>query len=153
MTCKHDTSQGHHNISNSQSIICVDCKLPTGKDESFPSETIKNGGIIETMGETLMVEEFINDMVSETSHIDGPTVVEDNNKTTTVSKFGKAKPAVVHENNNSTMKLADTELKSNNTLGAHTVIEKEGLFYKWVDKYDVWNYYSYTSTKENKPGS
>ena len=82
------------------------------------------------MGDTLnMVEGFINDMVSETSHMDAPTVVEDNNETTTVSKLGKAKPVVVHENNNGAMKLADTGLKSNNTLGAHVVEEKEGWFY------------------------
>ena len=49
-------------------------------------------------------------MVLETSHMDAPTVVEDNNKTTTVSKEGKAKPVVIHENNNSKMKLADKGL-------------------------------------------
>ena len=48
------------------------------------------------------------------------------------------------------MKLADSGLKSNNTLGAHIVEEKEGWFYGWADKYDVWNYYSYTPTKENE---
>ena len=60
-------------------------------------------------------------------------------KTTVVSKLGKAKPFVVHENNNDTMKLADTGLKSNNTLSAHIVEEKEGWFYKWANKYDVWD--------------
>ena len=100
-----------------------------------------------------MVERLLNDMVSETSHMDAPTVVEDNNKTTTVSKLGKAKPAVVHENNNGAMELADTGLKSNNILGAHVVEEKEEWFYEWNDKYDVWNDYSYTPTKENEPGS
>ena len=100
-----------------------------------------------------MVEGFINDMVSERSPTDAPTVVEDNNKTTAVSKFGKAKPVVVHENNNGAMKPADTGLKSNNTLGAHIVEEKEVWFYKWANKYDVWNDYSYTPTKDNKPGN
>ena len=51
------------------------------------------------------------------------------------------------------MKLADTGLKSHNTLGAHIVEEKEGWFYEWVDKYGAWNDYSYTPTKENEPGS
>ena len=85
--------------------------------------------------------------------MDAPTVVEDNNKTTTVSKLGKVKPVVVHGNNNGAMKLADTGLKSNNTLGAHIVEEKEGCFYKWADNYEVWNDYSYTPTKENEPRS
>ena len=74
------------------------------------------------MGDTLnMVEGFLNDMVSETSHMDATIVVEYNNETTMVSKLRKAKPVVVPENNNATIKLADTGLKSNNTLGAHVV--------------------------------
>ena len=106
------------------------------------------------MGDTFnMVEGFINDMVSETSHMDAPTMIKDNNKTTTTSKLEKAKPVVVYESNNGAMKLAETGLKSNNTLGAHIMEEKEGWFYKWADKYDVWNDYSYTPTKENEPGS
>ena len=100
-----------------------------------------------------MVEKFINDMVLETSHTDAPTVVKDNNKATAASKLGKAKPVVVHKNSNGTMKLVNTGLKSNNTLGAHIIGEKEGWFNKWADKYDVWNDYSYTPTKENEPGS
>ena len=48
---------------------------------------------------------FINNMVDNTNTA---TVVENNNKTTTISKSGKAKPIVVHENNNGAMKLADT---------------------------------------------
>ena len=75
-----------------------------------------------------MVKGFINDMVSETSHMDAPTMVEDDNETTTVSKLGKAKPVIVHENNNGAMKFSDTGLKSNNTLGAHIVEEKEEEF-------------------------
>ena len=31
--------------------------------------------------------------------------------------------------------------------------EKEGWFYGWADKYDVWNYYSHTSNNENEPSS
>ena len=77
-----------------------------------------------------MVEGFINDMVSETSHMDASIVVKDNNETTTVSKLGKAKPIVVHENNNGAMKLTDTGLKFNNTLVAHILEEKERWLYK-----------------------
>ena len=51
------------------------------------------------------------------------------------------------------MKLANTGLKSNNTLGVHIVEEKKGWLYEWADKYDVWNDYSYTPTKENELGS
>ena len=40
-----------------------------------------------------------------------------------------------------------------NTLGAHIVEEKEGWFYGWADKYDVWNDYSHTPTDGNEPGS
>ena len=50
------------------------------------------------------------------------------------------------------MKLADTGSKSNNTLGAHIVEEKEEWFYEWADKYDVQNDYFYTPTEENEPG-
>ena len=49
--------------------------------------------------------------------------------------------------------LADTGLKSNNTLVAHIVEEKEEWFYEWADNYDVLNDYSYTPTKENELGS
>ena len=57
----------------------------------------------------------------------GPTMVKDHNETTMVSKLGKTKPVVVHENNNGAMKLVDTGLKSNNTLGVHIMEEKEGF--------------------------
>ena len=73
-----------------------------------------------------MVEGFINDMVSETSHMDTPAVVKGNNETTTVNKLGKVKPVVIHENNHGNTKLVNTGLKSNNILGAHIVEEKEG---------------------------
>ena len=93
---------------------------------------------------------FVNNMVGNTNTV---TVVKNNNKTTTVSKSGKAKPIAVHENKIGAMKLADTGLKSNNTLGAHIVEEKEGWFYGTADKYDVWNNHSNTSTNENEPSS
>ena len=154
MTCKHDTGREHHNPSDPQSTTSVDCKLTTGKDASFPFETVKNGGVAEIMGETLnLAEGFINDMVSEKSHMDAPTVVKDNDKTTAVNESGNAKYIIVHENKNGAVNLANTGLKSNNTLGAHIVEEKEVSFYQWADKYDVWNDYSYTPTKENGPGS
>ena len=72
---------------------------------------------------------------------------------TTSSKSKKAEPVVVHESNNGAMKLAETGMESNNTLGAHIVEEKEGWFYGWADKYDVWNNYSHISTNENEPSS
>ena len=136
--CKHNISQGHHNRNDTLSTTSIDCKLDTRKDESVSSNTVKNGDVAEIMGDTLnMIEGFINDMVLETSHMEAPTMVEDNNKTNTVSKFGKAKPVVVHENNNDALKLADTGLKANNTLGAHVVEEKEGWFYDWADNHNV----------------
>ena len=81
------------------------------------------------------------------------TVVNTNNKTTTSNEASKAKPIVVHENNNSAMKLAEAGMEPNNTLGAHIMEEKEGWFYWWADKYNVWNNYSHTSNNENEPGS
>ena len=81
------------------------------------------------------------------------TGVNNNDKTTTSNKAKKAKHIIVHENNNSAMNLAETRMESNNTLGAHIVEEKEGWFYGWADKYDVWNDYFHTSTDENEPGS
>ena len=99
------------------------------------------------------VQGFVNDMVSETSNTDIPTVVKDNNKKTVANKLGKAKPVVIHVNNNSNMKLGNTGLKFSNTFGAHIVEEKEERFYEWADKYDVWNGYSYAPTEENELGS
>ena len=224
MAPKHDTGRGHHNPSNPQCTTSVDCKLVTGKDESFPSETMKNENTTDIMDELaairppnqfissipestlhqiskmvmketvedkkmeLMqlgtkipakdidilcfidtsnlyglinnginkyndrntVQEFINDMVGNTNV---PTTVESSNKATSVSKLGKAKPVVVHENNHGNTKLANTGLKSNNILGAHIVEEKEGLFYELADTYDEWNNYYDTPTEENEPGS
>ena len=51
------------------------------------------------------------------------------------------------------MKLVDTGMNFNNTLGVHIMGEKKGWFYEWADNYDVWNDYSYTSTKENEQRS
>ena len=51
MTCKHDTDRGHHNPSNPRSTTSVDCKLVTGKDESFFSETMKNEDTSDIMDE------------------------------------------------------------------------------------------------------
>ena len=145
MTRNHDTGRGHHNPSDLQSTTSVDCKLDTGKDESFFSEAVKNGDITDIMGELVTmvgsdlntVKGFINGMVLETIHTDALTVVENNNKTTAGSKLGKTKPVLVHENNDGNMKLANTGLKSNNTLSACIVEEKEVWFYECADKYDV----------------
>ena len=93
---------------------------------------------------------LINNMFDNTNTA---TVVNNNNKTTTSNKVKKAEPIVVHENNNGAMKLAEAGMESNNTLGAHIVEEKEGWFYRWTDKYDMWNDDSHTSTNENEPSS
>ena len=82
------------------------------------------------------------------------TVVDTNNKSTTSNKASKAKPIVVHENNNGAIKLAEAGTESNNTLGAHPYYgTKKWWFYGWADKYAVWNDYSHTSMNENEPGS
>ena len=57
------------------------------------------------------VQGSINDMVGST---DAPIVVEGNNEATTANKWGKAKPVVVHKNNNGTTELTNTGFKSNN---------------------------------------
>ena len=57
-----------------------------------------------------------------------------------------------NKNNHDNTNLADG-LKSNTTLGAHILEEKEGWFYGLVDTYDTWNNYYHTPTEENEPGS
>ena len=69
-----------------------------------------------------IVQGFINNRVGNTNV---PTVVENGNEATAVSKLGKDKPVVVHENNHGNTKLTDTELKANNILGAHIVEERK----------------------------
>ena len=51
MAPKYDTGQGDHNPSNSQFTTSVDCKLVTHKDESIPSETMKNEDTTDIMDE------------------------------------------------------------------------------------------------------
>ena len=51
MAPKHDTVHGHHNPSNPQPITSVDCKLVTHKDESIPSDTMKNENTTDIMDE------------------------------------------------------------------------------------------------------
>ena len=97
-----------------------------------------------------MVEGFINDMVSESSYLEAPTIAECNNETTTESEIRKLKPVVVDENNNDGMKRAHTGLEPNNILGAHVLEEKEELFCQWAANYNLWNNHSYTSTKGNE---
>ena len=48
---------------------------------------------------------------------------------------------------------AKNVLKSNNTIDAHIVEEKQKLFYDWVDTYDEWNRYYHISTEELESGS
>ena len=74
------------------------------------------------------VQGFINDMVSETSNIDTPIVVNDKNKLTAASKLGTPQPVVVHDNNNDNMKLINTIVKSNNTLSVYILEIKEGCY-------------------------
>ena len=95
-------------------------------------------------------QEFTNDMVG---NADDPTVIEGIIEATVAVKLGKAKPVVVHEYNYGNTKLTNTELESNNTLGANIMEEKEGRFYEWADTYDEWNNYYYTPTEENESGS
>ena len=69
-------------------------------------------------------------MVSESSYLEAPTVVEGSDETTTESEMKKLKPVVVHENNNDGMKCADTGLEPNNIPGAHVIEEKKKWFYQ-----------------------
>ena len=41
-----------------------------------------------------------------------------------------------NKNSHNNAILANNGLKSNNTIGAHIVEEKEGWFYEWADTYD-----------------
>ena len=51
MAPKHDTDHGHHNPSDPQPTTSVDCKFITHKDESIPSETMKNEDNTDIMDE------------------------------------------------------------------------------------------------------
>ena len=51
MTPKHNTGQGHHNLSDPQFTKSIDCKLVTGEDVSFSSETMKNENTTDIMDE------------------------------------------------------------------------------------------------------
>ena len=80
------------------------------------------------MGNTLnMVEEFINDMVSESSYLETPTMAKGSNETTTVSEMRKVKTVVVHENNNDGIKRADTGLEPNNMVPTSWKKGKDGF--------------------------
>ena len=82
-------------------------------DTSYLYGLINDG--INKYNDSNTTQGFINNMFDNTNTA---TVVKNSNKTTTVSKSGKVKPVVVHERNNGAMKFADTDVKSNNTLGA-----------------------------------
>ena len=75
------------------------------------------------------VQGFINDMVGNTNI---PTVVKSCNKTTVVSKLGKAKPDAVYENNHDNTNLADTGLKSNNILFPTSWKKRKDGFIDWL---------------------
>ena len=64
MAPKHDTVQGHHNPSNPQSTTSIDCKLATGKDESFSNEAVKNGDTINIMDELTTMKRPLNPLES-----------------------------------------------------------------------------------------
>ena len=109
---------------------------------------------------------FINTMVGNTNF---PTMVHNSNEATYTEQdeindlneellqlctgLGDNINNANNENNHDNTNLAENGLKSNNTLGAHIVEEKEGWFYGLADTYDEWNNYCYTPTEENKPGS
>ena len=58
-----------------------------------------------------------------------------------------------NKNSHDNTTRADNGLKSNNTIGAQIVEEKEGWFYEWADMYDKWNNYYHTPTEKNEQGS
>ena len=51
MAPKHDTDYGHYNPSDPQPTTSVYCKLVTHKEESIPSETMKNEDNTDIMDE------------------------------------------------------------------------------------------------------
>ena len=46
-----------------------------------------------------------------------------------------------NENSHNNTNPANNGFRSNNTIGAHILIEKEGWFYEWAATYDEWNDY------------
>ena len=53
----------------------------------------------------------------------------------------------VDNNNNNSVKRANTVLKANNIVGTHVMEEKEEGLYQCADNYDVWNNDSYPPKK------
>ena len=112
------------------------------------------------------VQRVTNDMVGNTNFL---TTVHSSNKATYTEqdeiddlnqdlrhlRYGLENNINDGDNKNShdNTALSDNELKSNNTIGAHILEEKEGWFYEWADTYDEWNNYYHTPTEENEPGS
>ena len=112
------------------------------------------------------IQGVTNDMIGNTNV---PTTVHSSNKATYTEQdeltdvnedlrhlhYGLENNINDDDNKNShdNTTLADNGLKSNNTIGAHIVEEKEGWFYEWADTYDEWNSCDYTCTEENEPGS
>ena len=64
MIRKHDNGQEHHNPSNSQCITSVNCKLATGKNESFSSEAVENGDTTNIMDELATMKQPPNPLES-----------------------------------------------------------------------------------------
>ena len=86
-------------------------------------------------------------MLPKSSYLDAPTIAEDINETTNGNEMGDLKPTAIDENNNNSVKRANTVLEPNNILGAHILEEKTKRFYQWADNYDVLNNNSYKPTK------
>ena len=112
------------------------------------------------------VQGFINDMVGNTNV---PTMVHNSHEATYTEQdeindlyedllhlrngLGDKINDVNNKNSHDNTNLADTGLKSYNTIGAYIVEEKEGWFYRLADTYDEWNNYYHTPTEDNEPGS
>ena len=96
LSCKHGTSRGHPNQSDSQSANSTDYRLNTHMDGSFSSNTIGNKDVAKVIGKSLnMVEEFINDMLPKSSYLQAPTIVKDSNETTIRNEMRDLNPTAL----------------------------------------------------------
>ena len=75
-----------------------------------------------------MVEGFVSDMVTKSSYLEAPTIVKDSNETTDGNEMGNFKSIVVDENDNNSVKRANTILKPNNNLGARVLEKRKNVF-------------------------
>ena len=85
-------------------------------------------GVAKVMGKTLnMVEGFINDMLPKSSHLQAPTIVEDNNNTTNRNEVGDLDPTAVDNKVKDNEERFITVLNTNNILGAHVMEVRKGI--------------------------